>query len=198
MENEKDIFDLLREESENLSETPSQEAWKKLEKRLFKTRKSKRPRRPMLLHLGIISLAVILILLLSIVGWFVTKQHQDIVKSRKEFAQLQFLDGRWVCIDLKTLDIMDWHMKDSLWMVADKSIYFQNDLLSKTSIAIKNSGKENIFVYNNQNYFLKYTENNIFVFESKKGEEIRLRKAGDDRYTLSFGEGMIFLFKKEP
>ena len=51
MENEKDIFDLLREESENLSEAPPSDAWQRLEKKLTKTRKIKRKRRPMELQL---------------------------------------------------------------------------------------------------------------------------------------------------
>ena len=94
MENEKDIFDLLREESENLSETPPTEAWQRLEKRLSKTRKVKRKRRPMQLQLVAISIAVILILLVGVVSWYVTKQHEDILRGQREFADLRFLNGQ--------------------------------------------------------------------------------------------------------
>ena len=197
MENEKDIFDLLREESENLSETPPTEAWQRLEKRLTKTRKVKRKRRPMQLQLVAICIAVILILLVSVVSWYVTKQHEDILRGRREFAGLRFLKGQWVSSDKKTLDVVAWDLKDSLLLMGEKSLYFGNNLISKTPVTIKNVGKDNILIYNNKNYLLKDIKNNTFIFNSKNGGEVRLRKASDDRFTLSFGEGMIFVFKKE-
>lgn len=198
MNNEKDIFDRFRESSEDFTEQPPAEAWTRLEKRLVTVRKRKRPvRRPLHLQIPAIAGAVILLLLISALSWFFTHQHQEILRGRKEFEQLHFLKGQWVFSEKKTLDVMTWDFKDSLTLVGEKSLYFTDNLLSKTPISIKNQGKNSILTFNNKTYTLKEIVNNTFIFLSKNNEEVRLRKANDDRFTLSFGEGIIFVFKRE-
>lgn len=197
MDNEKDIFDLFRESSEDFTEQPPAEAWTRLEKRLVTVRKRKRPvRKPLQLQLPVIIFTVILLLLIAIT-WFLTHQHQEVLRGRKEFAQLHFLKGQWQFSEKKTVDVMTWDFKDSLTLLGEKSLYFTHSLLSKTPVAIKNQGKNNVLVFNNKTYMLQKIVNDGFIFLSKDKEEVRLRKASEDRFTLSFGEGIIFVFKRD-
>ena len=200
MDNEKDIFDLIREGSENLTEQPPAEAWKRLEKRLTTVRKHKRPlRRPLQMQLTAVTVAVVLLLSLAAISWFITRQHEEILRGRREFAQLHFLKGQWLFSDKKAKDIMTWNFKDSLTLAGEKSLYFTNTLLSTTSVIIKNQGATNVLILNHKTqYELKQIVNNTFIFRAKNKEEVRLRKATDARFTLSFGEGIIFVFKREP
>jgi hypothetical protein len=196
LDNEKDIFDLFRESSEDFTEQPPVEAWTRLEKRLVTVRKRKRPvRKPLQLQLPAIALAILLLLLIA-VSWFFTHQHQEILRGRKEFAQLYFLQGDWLASDKKTEDRLIWAFKDSLTLVGEKSLYFADNLLSKTPILIKNQGQNNVLIFNNKTYKLKEIVNETFIFKAKDEEEVRLRKADDNRFTISFGEGMIFVFKR--
>ena len=197
MENEKDIFDLLREESENLSESPPYEAWQRLEKKLTKTRKVKRKRRPMELQLIGVVVAVLLLIVVGVVSWFVTFQHQEMLRGRQEFAGLRFLQGEWSLSDNKMRDVMVWQLSDSLTLEGEKSLFFSDKMISKAPIAIKNKGKSNILVFENKTYFLKNTTNDSFIFVSDKSQEVRLRKANNNRFTISFGEGIIFVFNRK-
>lgn len=198
MNNEKDIFDRFRESSEDFTEQPPVEAWTRLEKRLVTVRKRKRPvRKPLHLQLPAIVVAVILLLLISAVSWFFTHQHQEILRGRRAFTQLHFLKGEWHFSEKKTVDVMTWNFKDSLTLIGEKSLYFTDNLLSKTPISIKNQGKNNVLLFNNKTYTLKEIVNETFLFQAKSKEEVRLRKAHDDRFTLSFGEGIIFVFKRD-
>ena len=198
MDNEKDIFDRFRESSEDFTEQPPAEAWTRLEKRLVTVRKRKRlVRKPLNLQLPAITVAVILLIVVSALTWFFTHQHQEILRGRRAFAQLHFLQGQWHFSDKKTRDVMTWDFKDSLTLVGEKSLYFTQNLLSKTSIAIKNQGKNNVLVFNNKTYVLDEIVNETFIFLAKDKEQVRLRKAGDNRFTMSFGEGIIFVFKRD-
>ena len=197
MENEKDIFDLLREESENLSEAPPSEAWQRLEKKLTKTRKVKRKRRPMELQLIGVVVAVLLLIVIGVVSWFVTFQHQEVLKGQQEFAGMRFLRGEWSLFDNKMTDVMVWQLTDSLTLEGEKSLFFGDKLISKASISIKNKGKSNVLVFENKPYFLKSTTNDNFLFSSEKNQEVRLRKATNNRFTISFGEGIIFVFNRK-
>lgn len=197
MENEKDIFDLLREESENLSEVPPSDAWQRLEKKLTKTRKIKRKRRPMELQLIGVVVAVLLLIVVGVVSWFVTFQHQEVLRGRQEFAGLRFLEGEWSLLDNKMRDVMAWQLLDSLTLEGEKSLFFSDKIISKAPISIRNKGKSNILVFENKTYFLKNTTNNNFIFVSEKNQEVRLRKANNNRFTISFGEGIIFVFNRK-
>ena len=197
MENEKDIFDLLREESENLSEAPPSDAWQRLEKKLTKTRKIKRKRRPMELQLIGVVVAVLLLIVVGVVSWFVTFQHQEVLRGRQEFAGLRFLEGEWSLSDNKMKDVLVWLLPDSLTLEGEKSLFFSDKMISKAPISIRNKGKSNILVFENKTYFLKNTTNDNFIFVSEKNQEVRLRKANNNRFTISFGEGIIFVFNRK-
>lgn len=197
MKNEKDIFDLLREESENLSEAPPSDAWQRLEKKLTITRKTKRKRRPMELQLIGVVVAVLLLIVIGVVSWFVTFQHQEVIKGRQEFAGMLFLRGEWSLSDNKMTDIMVWQLTDSLTLEGEKSLFFSDKLISKAPISIKNKGKSNILVFENKKYLLKSTTNDSFIFSSEKNQVVRLRKATNNRFTISFGEGIIFVFNRK-
>ena len=194
---EKDLFDLFREESDNLNETPPPAAWNRLEKRLSSTAKRKKKRKPLQLQLVLVVAIVALLLLLGFVSWFVARQHEDLLRGRREFAELKFLRGEWSSNDGKTTDLMTWKLRDSLTFITNKMLYYDGTLISNTSLSIKNQGKDNVFNFNNQNYELKEIKNNTFIFKAKNRSEIRLRKSTDDRFTISFGEGMVFVFKKK-
>jgi hypothetical protein len=197
LDNEKDIFDIFRESSEDFTEQPPAEAWTRLEKRLVTVRKRQRPvRKPLSLQLPVIIFTFILLFLIG-ATWFLTQEHQEILRGRKAFSQLYFLKGQWHFSDKKTMDIMVWDLKDSMTLMGEKSLYFTHNLLSKMPVSIKNQGKNNVLLFNNKTYILQKIVNDGFVFQSKDKEEVHLRKANKDRFTLSFGEGIIFVFKRD-
>jgi hypothetical protein len=197
LENEKDIFDLMREQSEQLTETPSSEAWKKLERKLKTTRRPKPTRRPVRLQLAAISVLIGLLLIIGIVGWMAARQQEQILRGREQFSQLRFLDGEWIFSDGKTTDKINWVLGDSLTLVGEKVLAYDENVLSKMAFTIKNQGRDNLFVYNNKPYALKEVINNTFIFESKKKEEIKIRKSSDNRFTVSFGKGIVFVFRRD-
>jgi hypothetical protein len=197
LENEKDIFDLLREQSEQLSEAPSTEAWQKLERKLKTTRRTKTVRKPLRLQLVVVSALLGLLLIIAIVGWMATRQHEQILRGRQQFSQLHFLSGEWVFSDGKTTDNINWVLGDSLTLVGEKIVTYDENVLSKMAFTIKNQGRDNLFVFNNKQYFLKEVINNTFIFESKKKEEIKIRKSSDNRFTISFGQGIVFVFRRD-
>jgi hypothetical protein len=141
--------------------------------------------------------AVLLLIVVGIVSWFVTFQHQEVLRGRQEFAGLRFLKGEWELSDNKMTDVMVWQLSDSLKLEGEKSLFFSDKLISKTPILIQNKGKNNILVFENKTYFLKSNNNNSFIFVSEKNQEVRLRQAHDNRFTISFGEGIIFVFNKK-
>ena len=197
MDNEKDIFDLLREQSEQLTETPSTEAWQKLERKLKTTRRPKRTRRPVRMQLAAISVLIGLLLIIGIVGWMAARQQEQILRGREQFSELRFLDGEWIFSDGKTTDKINWVLGDSLTLVGEKLLAYDSNVLSKMAFTIKNQGRDNLFIYNNKPYALKEVINNTFIFESKKKEEIKIRKSSGNRFTVSFGKGIVFVFRRD-
>jgi hypothetical protein len=196
LENEKDIFDILREQSEQLTETPSTKAWDKLERKLKTNRRPKTKRRPVNMQLAAVSLLIGLLMIIGIIGWMAARQQEQILRGRQEFAQLHFLDGEWTFSDGKTTDKVNWVLGDSLTLVGEKILAYDDNILSKMAFTIKNQGRENLFVFNNKPYTLKKVINNTFIFESKKKEEIKIRKSSDNRFTVSFGQGIVFVFRR--
>ncbi len=196
MNEEKDIFDLLRESSEKLEEKPSAKAWEKLENRLSAKRKIKRPRRTPQLQLLAISVALTLLLSIGVASLYITKQNEDVLTAQKHFAALHFLEGEWVFSDGKTHDTWFCKSVSPLHMMGEKKVYFGNTLLSMTSFSLKNQLKNNIFTFNGEPYLLDLVKNDTYSFQSKKGRKIRLRRSAEHRFTLSFDEGLVFLFKK--
>ena len=141
--------------------------------------------------------AVLLLIVVGVVSWFVTFQHQEVLRGRQEFAGLRFLEGEWSLSDNKMRDVMAWQLLDSLTLEGEKSLFFSDKIISKAPISIRNKGKSNILVFENKTYFLKNTSNDNFIFVSEKNQEVRLRKANNNRFTISFGEGIIFVFNRK-
>jgi hypothetical protein len=196
LDNEKDIFDLFRESSEDFTEQPPAEAWTRLEKRLVTVRKRKRPvRKPLQLQLPVIIFTVILLFLIAIT-WFLTHQHQEILRGRKEFAQLHFLKGQWQFSEKKTVDIMTWDFKDSLTLMGEKSLYFTHNLLSKTPVAIKNQGKNNVLVFNNKTYMLQKIGMMVSFFYPRTRKKCAFVKPVKTVLRCRLGRG-LFLFLSE-
>ena len=196
MENEKDIFDHLREQSEQLTEIPSTNAWKKLEGKLKTTRRAKRARKPVRMQLAVVSAIIGLLFIMGIISWLTTRQQEQILRGRNQFAQLYFLEGEWIFSDGKTTDKINWVLGDSLTLVGEKTVLYESNTLSKMAFTIKNQGRENLFIFNNKPHVLKEIINNTFIFESKKKEEIKIRKSAGSRFTISFGQGIVFIFRK--
>jgi hypothetical protein len=197
MSEKKDIFDLFREESEQLTETPSTEAWQRLETRLAVKRKQKRKRRPLQLQLTIVSAIVGLLLVIGVVAWVAAKQHQDILRGQKQFKELYFLEGKWWALNGKVTDEWAWARRDSLLLTGSKSLILEDTLLTQTPVLLKNQGEINIFIFKNKIYKLREINNDTYSFFAKDGEEIRIRRQSFDRFTISFGEGVIFTFKRK-
>jgi hypothetical protein len=196
LDNEKDIFDLLRESSDNLTEQPSAEAWTRLERKLKTTRKTKRKRRPMLLQITVVTGIILLLFTVAMASWYITHQHQQILRGKQRFAAMQFMMGEWTFSDKKATDVMTWELKDSATIVGEKFLYLDDLLISRFPVLIRNQGKDNVLVFNNKFYTLSDMRYETFIFKAKDNEEVKIRKIADDRYTLSFGEGIVFVFKK--
>lgn len=192
---EKDLFDLFREESENLEEQPKAETWQRLEKRLVSSRK-RRQRKPVPTHWIVVAATILLIGIGGVVSWVVAREHEAIRRGQKQFAALQFLQGKWVASEGKIDDLMVFEAKDSTILRGVKTLNFKGDLVKNDTLFIQNKGKQIIFSYKNQRYALKETKGETFSFFSTDGSSVRLRKSMDGRFTLSFDEGVVFIYKK--
>jgi hypothetical protein len=196
LNNEKDIFEQLRESSENLTEQPSAEAWTRLERKLKTVRKTKHKRRPMMLQIAVVTGIFLVLVTAALATWYITHEQQMLLKGKRQFANLQFLTGEWTFAEKKATDIMTWELRDSTTMVGEKYLYLDDLLVSRAPVLIKNQGKDNVLVFNNKNYVLNDMRYETFIFIAKDKEEVKLRKIAEDRFTISFGEGIVFVFKK--
>ncbi len=192
---EKDLFDLFREESENLEEQPKAETWQRLEKRLVSARK-RRQRVPVPTHWIVVAATILLIGIGGVVSWVVAREHEAILMGQKQFAALQFLQGKWVASEGKIDDLMVFEAKDSTILRGVKTLNFKGDLVKNDTLFIQNKGKQIIFSYKNQRYILKETKGETFSFFATDGSSVRLRKSIEGRFTLSFDEGVVFVYKK--
>ena len=193
---EKDLFDQFREESENLTEQPQAETWQRLEKRLVTVRKRRHKRKPVPTHWLVVAATLILIAISGVVSWVVTREHEAILRGRKEFAALQFLKGRWSASEGKVGDELVFEAQDSSILRGIKTLTFKDVTIDNEPFLLQNKGKSNIFVYKNQEYTLKNTDGQTFTFKAKDGSVAKLRQSSDNRFTLSFDEGEVFVYKK--
>lgn len=67
-----DLFDLFKESESQPHERPSEQAWQKLEKRLDKSRRSKR-RGIRFLQLWMVGLIVLILLFIASIVWYFAK-----------------------------------------------------------------------------------------------------------------------------
>ena len=195
---EKDLFDMFREESENLVEQPQAETWQRLEKRLVSSRKRRHQRSPVPTYWRGVAVAILLLAIIGFVSWVVTREHEARLKGQKQFAALQFLQGKWVASEGKIDDSLVFESTDSTILRGVKTLKFKGDLLKNDTLLIQNQGKQIVFSYKNQRYALKETDGVKFLFFSTDGSIVRLRKSTDERFTLSFDEGVVFVYKKTP
>ena len=192
---EKDLFDMFREESENLVEQPQAETWQRLEKRLVSSRKRRQLRAPVPTHWRAVAVAILLIAIVGIVSWVVTREHEARLKGQKQFASLQFLQGKWVASEGKIDDSLVFDATDSTILRGVKTLKFKGDLIKKDTFLIQQKGKHIFFVYENQYFILKNDDEQTFTFTSNNSS-VRLRKSIAGRFTLSFDEGVVFVYKK--
>ncbi len=193
---EKDLFDLFREESENLTEQPQAETWQRLEKRLVTSRKHRQKRKPVATQWLVVAATMILIAIIGGVSWVVARQHEAILRGRKEFAKLQFLQGNWTASEGKVGDNLVFEIKDSTALKGIKTLKYKDILVGNDTFWVQNKGEKNVFKYKNQDYLLKEITNQTFTFLASDGSIIRLRQSAVNRFTLSFDGGAIFVYKK--
>ncbi len=193
---EKDLFDLFREESENLVEQPQAETWQRLEKRLVTSRKRRQKREPVPTHWRVVAATILVILIAGVVSWIVAREHEAILRGQKQFAALQFLQGKWSASGGKMGDSLVFEAQDSTILRGVKTLKFKDILVGNDTFLIQQKGKNTFFNYKNQPYILKYTDYQTFTFLASDGSNVRLRKSIEGRFTLSFDEGVIFLYKK--
>ncbi len=193
---EKDLFDLFREESENLVEQPQAETWQRLEKRLITSRKRRQKRKPVPTHWLVVAATILLIIIVGVVSWVVTREHEALLRGKKEFAALQFLEGKWSASEGKMGDELVFEAKDSTILRGVKTLKFKDILIKNDTFLIQQRGKNTIFTFKEQPYTLKHTDYQTFIFLASDGSTIRLRRNLEERFTLSFDEGIIFVYKK--
>ena len=116
MGEEKDIFDLFREGSEELVERPSERVWRQLDRRLDKRRRVGR-RRPLGMQLTVVTAILGLLLLVGVVGWYVTREHEIRFRANLAFEGLRVLEGRWENVDRETTDKMVWQTENGKWKI---------------------------------------------------------------------------------
>jgi hypothetical protein len=204
---EKDLFDMFREGSESLTEQPTRDSWKRLERRLASSRETKKKRRPVPLQLMVVAATVALLVTAGLVNWVVAREHQARLKNQKEFDSLQFLVGKWSASEgnivdeftfdtQNTVDLPQNASKTAAILRGIKNVRFKDLPVQSDTFLLENKGKQTNFTVKNQAYQLKNIENSAYLFVASDGSVVRLRQSNEGRFTLSFGEGQIFLYRK--
>jgi hypothetical protein len=197
---EKDLFDMFREGSESLTEQPATDSWKRLERRLASSRETKKKRRTVPLQLMVVVATVALLLTAGIVNWLVAREHQVRLRNQKEFESLHFLVGKWSASEGNIVDELTFDTQNTLKTTAIlrgiKNVRFKDLPVQSDTFLLENTGKQIVFTTKNQTYELKNINNAAYLFVAKDGAVMRLRQGDEGRFTLSFGEGQIFLYRK--
>jgi type II secretory pathway pseudopilin PulG len=197
---EKDLFDMFREGSESLTEQPATDSWKRLERRLASSRETKKKRRAMPLQLMVVVATVALLLTAGIVNWVVARDHQTRLKNQKAFESLQFLVGKWSASEGNVVDELffekDNQAAHPMYFRGIKTVQFKDIIVHKDTFLLENKGKHTILTTKDQSYELKNVDNAAYLFVAKNGSVARFRQGSEGRFTLSFGEGQIFLYRK--
>ncbi|MDZ7881107.1 MAG: hypothetical protein U5L45_25800 [Saprospiraceae bacterium] len=197
---EKDLFDLFREGSESLSEQPTIDSWKRLETRLASARETKKKRRSMPLQLMVVGATVALLITAGVVNWVVAREHEARLKSQKQFENLLFLADKWSASEGNVVDELVFDTlkasRDTKILRGVKQIKFKDVRVQMDTFLLENKGKYISFSTKNQVYTLKNVGNSAFLFVAPDGSIVRLRKSSEIAFTLSFGEGQVFLYRK--
>ena len=190
---------MFREGSESLTEQPTRDTWHRLERRLASSKATKK-RKPLPLQLMVVVATVALLITAGIVNWVVAQDHQARLKNQKDFDSLQFLVGKWSASEGNVIDELvfeaDKASRNPKILRGLKLLTFKDLPVQRDTFLLENKGKQTVFTVKNQVYELKNVNNAAFLFIAADGSVIRLRQASADRFTLSFGEGQIFLYKK--
>ena len=207
---EKDLFDMFREGSESLTEQPATDSWKRLERRLASSRETKKKRRPVPLQLMVVAATVALLVTAGLVNWVVAREHQARLKNKKEFDSLQFLVGKWSASDGNVVDELVFEPQNAPISLKDtesasknaqilrgvKTLRFKDLPVQTDTFLLENKGKHTVFTTKTQVYQLENIGNSAYLFGASDGSVVRLRQGGEGRFTLSFGEGQVFLYRK--
>jgi hypothetical protein len=207
---EKDLFDMFREGSESLTEQPATDSWKRLERRLASSRETKKKRRPVPLQLMVVAATVALLVTAGLVNWVVAREHQARLKNQKEFDSLQFLVGKWSASEGNVVDEIVFELQEEPITSSGgrtpiqppkilrgvKTVQFRDVPVQKDTFLLENKGKQTVFTTKTQVYQLKNIGNSAYLFVASDGSVVRLRQGSEGRFTLSFGEGQIFLYRK--
>jgi hypothetical protein len=204
---EKDLFDMFREGSESLTEQPTRDSWKRLERRLASSRETKKKRRPVPLQLMVVAATVALLVTAGLVNWVVAREHQAQLKNQKEFDSLQFLVGKWSASEGNIVDELTFDTQNAVNLPQNtsktavilrgiKNVRFKDLPVQSDTFLLENKGKQTIFTVKNQAYQLKNIGNSAYLLVASDGSVVRLRQSSEGRFTLSFGEGQIFLYRK--
>ena len=110
---EKDLFDMFREGSESLTEQPTNDSWKRLERRLASSKATKK-RKPLPLQLMVVVAIVALLITAGIVNWVVIKDREAHLKNKDTFFGLQFLVGKWSASEGNVVDELTFSTQNTL------------------------------------------------------------------------------------
>ena len=165
-----------------------------------------------------------LLLTAAVVNWVVARDHQMRLKNQQAFDSLAFLIGKWSASEGRVIDelVFEFIIPNSTQnskpnpqssesetrnsklnpqnpkiLRGIKTLQFKDLPIQTDTFLIVNQGKETIFKVRNQIYELKNRGNSAFLFVANDGSVIRLREGETGRFTLSFGEGQIFLYKNK-
>jgi hypothetical protein len=136
----------------------------------------------------------------GVVNWVVAREHEARLKTQKQFESLEFLVGKWSASEGKVVDELVFNMqeltKNTKILRGVKTVKFKDLPVQTDTFSLENKGKYLAFSTKNQVYPLKNVGNSAFLFVASDGSVVRLRQSSDTRFTLSFGEGQIFLYRK--
>lgn len=210
----------LREADGVYIETPTVEAWKRLEKKLVVERK-RRGKNSLLSPPAYVTTIILLLLCCVTAAWFIIHDKEIREKATREFAELKNLEGVWECRDGKTIDVIHWHLINDSCLQATKFIFFDNEKnnLAEEKFSITHA-EENNFLFFEKNNFI--SENNFFqknifeknfeknnsgnknentfskkfIFKSKDKKEIEiLMDSTNKNFSLKVDAGVLFLYR---
>ncbi len=202
----------LREADGVYIETPTVEAWKRLEKKLVVERK-RRGKNSLLSPPAYVTTIILLLLCCVTAAWFIIHDKEIREKATREFAELKNLEGVWECRDGKTIDVIHWHLINDSCLQATKFIFFDNEKnnLAEEKFSITHA-EENNFLFFEKNNFISennFEKNNVekineksdgenFIFISSDKKNIVIRIDNDlKKFSLRVDNDLVFLFRKK-
>jgi hypothetical protein len=198
LENENDIFDLLREGSESITEQPSAQVWQKLERRL--DTKKKKSRRLLSIQPSIVVATIALLLTMAIVAIVAARQQEERLRLDKQFSDLNSLKGDWKYVSKggsqKIKEELLWGSQDDQILIGDRHVVMDGKIIAFSSWIIS-KGKRDIVcsMYQStdsvsEKFVLKELVNHRVVFVSGGGKRLvfYLNSVGSIGWQLDGGE----------